>query len=82
MLKKVSVTDLKRNLHALFKELKNGKYSGLLVTRYKIPVAVIVSWEKCEQLKKRLGLPLSKNEEKMLKKSEKDATDGRLKKLL
>ena len=85
MLKKVSISDFKRNFYKLCKKLKNGEYSGLLITINNIPQTIVTSWERYQSLqgiKTLSGKPLTEKEKKMLKKSEEDIKQGRVSRLI
>ena len=86
-MKTVRISDLKKNLDKICDEVEKDKDLCYVITENNIPISMLFSWKLYRSYretlsKKKLGLPLSKKAKKMLKKSEKDVKEGRIKKLM
>ena len=56
MIKKVSISVLKKDFYKLLKELENNEGLDLIVTKNNLPIAVVMSWKRYRALRETLAL--------------------------
>lgn len=74
-MKRVSISDLKRNFHKLLMDLQNNENLELVVTINNRPMAVIISWKRYRALRETLALAES-DEESRIQKVIEDSKHG------